>query len=268
MFCLETGRMKIFKNQVAFAISACFVLLVLLPTGGCSSHEGVNKRSSHKSIKHNTHKMTTNIELHGLLLWASMGFLMPIGILTIRISNREEGGTKVRVLFYVHVILQILSVLLATAGAVLSIKSFENSFNNNHQRIGLALYGAIWLQAFIGFCKPHRGTKGRSLWYFLHWVLGTSISLVGIINIYTGLEAYHKKTSRSIWLWTILFTAEVSFMAFLYLLQDKWEYMQKQGVILGNEPIAPSDQVIPQNVTLKLLREPCKKSNALINQFD
>uniref|UniRef100_A0A803MIX2 Uncharacterized protein n=1 Tax=Chenopodium quinoa TaxID=63459 RepID=A0A803MIX2_CHEQI len=50
----------------------------------------------------------------------------------------------------------ILSLSIATAGAIKSIKTFENSFNNNHQRIGLALYVAIWVQAAIGFCRPHR----------------------------------------------------------------------------------------------------------------
>ena len=109
------------------------------------------------------------------------------------------------------------------------------------------------------------GNKGRSLWYFAHWLLGTTTSLVGIFNIYTGLEAYNKRTSKSTSLWTILFTTQVFFMALLYLFQDKWKYMQKQGVILGNEPIRPSnDQVIPQGVNLK---EPCRKSNSLGNYF-
>ena len=111
------------------------------------------------------------------------------------------------------------------------------------------------------FC---RGNKGRRLWYFAHWLLGTTISLVGIFNIYTGLEAYNKRTSKSTSLWTILFTTQVFFMAILYLIQDKWEYMQKQGVILGNEPIRPSnDQVIPREE----LKEPCRKSNSLGNYF-
>ncbi|XP_010275091.2 PREDICTED: cytochrome b561 domain-containing protein At4g18260 [Nelumbo nucifera] len=189
-------------------------------------------------------ELSFEIALHGFLLWASMGFLMPVGILLIRMSNREECGRRLKVLFHFHVILQVLSVLLATTGAVLSIKNFDNAFNNNHQRIGLALYGLIWVQALIGFCRPQRGSKGRSLWYFAHWVFGTGLSALGIINIYTGLQAYHKRTSRSTRLWSILFTAEVSFIAFLYLFQDKWDYMQKQGVILGNEPIIPTDQEI------------------------
>ena len=51
-------------------------------------------------------KLLFEITLHGFLLWASLGFLMPVGILVIRMSNREECGRRVKILFYVHAILQ------------------------------------------------------------------------------------------------------------------------------------------------------------------
>ncbi|XP_058200992.1 cytochrome b561 domain-containing protein At2g30890-like isoform X2 [Rhododendron vialii] len=255
-------------KKLAYSTAPTNLIFLTLPLVGCSPHEQLNKASSH-SIKQNNHKMTSEMTVHGLLLWASMGLLMPLGILTIRMSNREKCRRWFKLLFYMHVILQTVSVLLATAGAVLSIKSFENSFNNHHQRIGLALYAAILLQAFIGFRRPHRKSKGRSLWYFAHWVLGTTISLVGIFNIYTGLEAFHKRTSRSTRLWTILFTAQIFFMAFLYLFQDKWDYIQKQGIVLGNEAISPSDQTIPppQENQKESNFEPSTKSNSLGSYF-
>ncbi|KAL1092193.1 hypothetical protein V6Z11_D07G206700 [Gossypium hirsutum] len=137
---------------------------------------------------------------------------------------------------------KILSLLISTAGAVMSVKNFNNSFNNHHQRLGLALYGIIWLQALTGVLRPCRGSKGRSGWFFAHWLLGTAISILGIINIYTGLRAYHEKTSRSIKPWTIVLTAEISLIAFVYLFQDKWLYIQKQGLILGDESVTPKQQ--------------------------
>ncbi|GLT59837.1 hypothetical protein SLA2020_326340 [Shorea laevis] len=262
--------------------SACFVFV--LPFVGCSlyvEHVSTEESGNFKRIKENLHKlspqMTSSIKVHGFLLWASLGFLMPLGILLIRMSNRssEERGTRLRVLFYLHAILQIIAVLLATIGAVMSLRSFENSFNNSHQRLGLALYAAMWLQALIGFLKPARGSKRRSAWYLAHWILGTITSLVGIINIYTGLEAYHEKTSRGTRLWTILFTIQVSIIAFFYLLQDKWEYMQKQGLILGStveSVTTASDQVIITTVQRDnqkvLLPQQCAKKNALRNLFD
>lgn len=52
--------------------------------------------------------------------------------------------------------LQIAAVLLATGGVALSVMNFENSFSNSHQRVGLALYGFMWLQPLIGFFRPER----------------------------------------------------------------------------------------------------------------
>ncbi|XP_031391717.1 cytochrome b561 domain-containing protein At4g18260 isoform X2 [Punica granatum] len=206
-----------------------------------------------------------------------MGFLMPMGILAAKMSGREENRLRGRGLFYVHVILQVVAVLVATAGAILSIKTFENSFNNYHQRIGLALYVAIWIQAIIGLSRPHRGTKKRTTWYFAHWILGTTISLLGIINIYSGIMAYHDKTSKRTWLWTVLFTAQVVLIAFLYLIIDKWDYLWKQGRPRSNRSsdqlpvISASDQalIVPgENQKQLMLLEPCGKRNALKNLFD
>ncbi|GMN54966.1 hypothetical protein TIFTF001_024086 [Ficus carica] len=163
-----------------------------------------------------------------------MGFLMPIGILTIRMSHREECGRRLRILLQIHAATQVLAVLLATAGAVMSFKNFNNSFDNSHQRIGVALYGVIWLQALLGFLRPNRGFKGRSVWFFVHWMVGTAVPLMGVFSIYSGLQAYHEKTSRRIRIWISLFTAEMCLVCFFYLFQDKWVYIQKQGVILGN----------------------------------
>lgn len=128
-----------------------------------------------------------------------------------------------------------------------------------------------------------RGNKKRSTWYFVHWLLGSLVSVVGIFNIYTGLRAYQLKTSKSTALWTILFTAEISFIAFFYLFQDKWEYIKKQGLILdlNNNNTSSTNVVVgtpvmtPQRVNNTnnnsngkvLLPEPCGKRNALMNLF-
>ncbi|XP_059450763.1 cytochrome b561 domain-containing protein At4g18260-like isoform X2 [Corylus avellana] len=246
--------MQLLQKLVSFTIHASVFVLVLPLASSSQEHSKATTHAGNKgSSHHKSQKLLFEITLHGFLLWASLGFLMPVGILVIRMSNREECGRRLKILFYLHAILQTLMVLLATAGAVMSIKNFNNSFNNYHQRIGVLLYAIIWLQALIGFVRPQRGSKARSIWFFVHWLLGTTVSILGVLNIYTGLQAYHEKTSRSIRLWTILFTTEISFIAFFYLLQDKWVYTKKQGVILGDDPIRPIDQHISPSETQKEL---------------
>lgn len=52
--------------------------------------------------------LSFQIILHGFLLWASMGFLMPIGILVIRMTNRhEECGTRLKI---IHAISQVTNL--------------------------------------------------------------------------------------------------------------------------------------------------------------
>ncbi|KAF8043502.1 hypothetical protein BT93_A1731 [Corymbia citriodora subsp. variegata] len=236
-------------HEVCFQMSS-LLLVFSLPMVASSSQE--RNVGSHASSNADAHKVSSRllfeITLHGFLLWVSLGLLMPLGVLVIRMSKREESGKKLKTYFRAHAILQMLSVLLATAGAIMSIKNFSNSFNNHHQRMGLVLYGIIWLQALAGFLRPVRGSKGRFPWFFGHWTLGITVSLLGVINIYSGLLAYSEKTSRSIRLWVILFTIEVSFISFFYLLQDKLEHIQKQGVILGNEASGTIDQMASHSV--------------------
>lgn len=57
-----------------------------------------------------TPKLSLQITLHAFLLWASIGFLMPIGIIIIRMSYRFECGKKLKVLFYSHVIVQVSTI--------------------------------------------------------------------------------------------------------------------------------------------------------------
>ncbi|XP_038987526.1 cytochrome b561 domain-containing protein At2g30890-like [Phoenix dactylifera] len=241
MLALERG--------VFLGLASLLILILLTPLVN-SSRDPHKPSQSHKTRQQNQLKLTPElsfqITLHAFLLWASIGFLMPIGIIIIRISNRVECGKKLKVLFYSHVIVQMIATLLATAGAVLAIMNFENSFSNTHQRTGLALHALIWIQPLIGFLRPRRGVKLRSIWYFVHWLLGIGIPILGIINIYIGLHTYHERTSRSVRLWTVLFTAEIVIIAFIYLFQDRRDYMMKQGVILGDEQIRPTDHITVQ----------------------
>ncbi|XP_022940300.1 cytochrome b561 domain-containing protein At4g18260-like isoform X1 [Cucurbita moschata] len=249
------------NKKSSFSILFLLLLLTFQPLSSSQQlKKNVEFNTSKKdhSQKQISSSLLFDITLHGFLLWASMGFLMPVGILVIRMSNREQCGRRLKFYFYIHTILQILSVLLVTAGAVMSIKKFNNAFNNNHQRIGIGLYGMIWLQALIGIVRPKRGSRTRSLWFFIHWMLGTAVSLLGVFNVYSGLFAYHEKTSRRIRIWTIIFTVEISLISFFYLFQDKLEYIQKQGVILGSDLVTPTDQGLsPNDKQKELPTDPC-----------
>ncbi|ESQ51641.1 hypothetical protein EUTSA_v10017123mg [Eutrema salsugineum] len=220
------------------------LLFLLLPL--CSSQENTRSlaidvngllESSPISEKLNP-KVVYEIKVHGFMLWTSMGVLMPIGIISIRLmSTKDQPLITRRRLFFLHVTSQMVALTLVTIGAILSIKNFNNSFNNHHQRLGIGLYALVWVQALLGFLRPPRGGKTRRNWFVGHWILGTSVAILGIINIYTGLYAYTQKTSKSVKLWTILFTAQLSSIVLFYLFQDKWSYIQSQTTLNRNQSV-------------------------------
>lgn len=216
------------RRRLLFPVlSGCVLILLLVnpALGASDSLEDLNLSYKTAQPLELTPKLSLQLKLHAFLLWSSVGFLMPVGVLLIRVSSNVRSAKSVRVLFYCHVAAQIAAVVLATAGAVLSVKNFENAFNNTHQRIGLALYGLIWLQPVIGFIRPDRGVKARSVWYLAHWLLGIVVCVVGVANVYIGLHTYRERTGRSVGLWTVLLTVEVSAVALAYLLQDRWNHV-------------------------------------------
>ncbi|EFH55543.1 predicted protein [Arabidopsis lyrata subsp. lyrata] len=221
-----------------------FLLLLLLPL--CTSQENtrslaidVNGQVETSLISEKLNpKLVYEIKVHGFMLWASMGVLLPIGIISIRlISIKDQPIITLRRLFFLHVISQMVAVILVTIGAIMSIKNFNNSFNNHHQQLGIGLYAIVWFQALLGFLRPPRGGKSRRKWFVGHWILGTLITILGMINIYTGLHAYAKKTSTSAKLWTILFTAQLASIVLVYLFQDKWSYIQSQTTFNRNQSV-------------------------------
>ncbi|KAE8806715.1 cytochrome b561 domain-containing protein [Hordeum vulgare] len=72
------------------------------------------------------------------------------------------------------------------------------------------------------------GVKSRSVGYLAHWLLGVAVCAVGVANVYIGLHTYRERTDRSVGLWTALLTAEVSPVALVYLLQDRWNHIVRQ----------------------------------------
>jgi hypothetical protein len=54
-----------------------------------------------------TPKLSLQLKLHAILLWSSVAFLMPVGVLLIRVSANVKSASTVRLLFYCHVASQV-----------------------------------------------------------------------------------------------------------------------------------------------------------------
>lgn len=181
------------------------------------------------------------LKLHAWLMYASTGFLLPLGILVARFmrSARKYSSSKsLQVLYYAHLALQVAGVAVLTGGAVYSFKSFGYSFDHTHQKLGMGLWIIMWAQPIIGFLKPNHGVKARPVWYAVHWLLGTGSAILCILNLYIGMKIWELITKESIRNLNIAFSVQVALMALVYLAQDRWGYLVEQGRGV-TKPIAP-----------------------------
>ncbi|CAM6128751.1 unnamed protein product [Calypogeia fissa] len=173
-------------------------------------------------------------QMHGWLMWVSFGFLFPLSLLLIRYSRPQRDPTatvapgRVQLLFYLHVFLAVMGVVLASAGVAILIHRDGGDFDYTHQRLGLALMIIMWMMPFIGLLRPAKGVAARPYWFVLHWVFGTGAVFLGIVNCYIGIHVYQLIFQQNIRSLNIAFSCILAFMAVAYFFQDKWSYILKQ----------------------------------------
>jgi hypothetical protein len=73
------------------------------------------------------------------------------------------------------------------------------------------------------------------------------VCVVGVANVYIGLHTYRERTGRGVQLWTALLTVEVSALALVYLLQDRWNHVvqlreEGAGAGVGDAPSTTTEE--------------------------
>lgn len=183
------------------------------------------------------------LKLHAWLMYASTGFLLPLGILVarfMRVARKDSlrSSKALQLLYYFHLALQTAGIAVLTGGAIYSFKTWGFDLKHTHQKLGFSLWIVMWAQPIIGFLRPNHGVKGRPIWYGVHWLLGTGSMILCILNLYIGIQIWEHITKGSIHNLNIAFSVQVAVMTFVYLMQDRWDYVVDQGRGL-TKPIAP-----------------------------
>ncbi|KAJ4345986.1 hypothetical protein N0V95_005809 [Ascochyta clinopodiicola] len=131
------------------------------------------------------------ITAHGILAAITFLFVVPGAIFMARFYHRNP-----RLALRVHIWLQIMTLLLATALIVLGFQAvgLERSLTNPHHGIGVALYSLVVVQV-LGGSIIHRLEKGKErfkvpLKLILHQWIGRVVLLLGIAQIPLGLTLY------------------------------------------------------------------------------
>ncbi|XP_009358991.2 cytochrome b561 and DOMON domain-containing protein At3g25290 [Pyrus x bretschneideri] len=127
--------------------------------------------------------------IHGILNAVSWGLMFPIGIIIARYLRAFPSADPAW--FYLHIFCQVSGYAIGVAGWATGIKLGSESKGvvyTNHRNIGIALFALATLQIFALFLRPKKEHKFRFYWNIYHHALGYTILVLGIINVFKGLD--------------------------------------------------------------------------------
>ncbi|KAK2971404.1 hypothetical protein RJ640_025354 [Escallonia rubra] len=127
--------------------------------------------------------------IHGILNAVSWGILFPIGAIVARYLRVFQSADPAW--FYLHASCQVSAYAIGVAGWGTGLKLGSESKGvtySSHRNIGIALFCLATVQIFALFLRPKKDHKYRHYWNIYHHGLGYSILVLGIINVFKGLD--------------------------------------------------------------------------------
>ncbi|KAK4845813.1 hypothetical protein QYF36_009381 [Acer negundo] len=127
--------------------------------------------------------------IHGILNVVSWGILFPIGVIIARYLRPFEGMDPAW--FYLHISCQLSAYIIGVAGWGTGLKLGSESKGityTTHRNLGIALFSLCTLQVFALFLRPKKDHKYRFYWNIYHHGIGFSILILGILNVFKGLD--------------------------------------------------------------------------------
>lgn len=132
---------------------------------------------------------------HAILMITGWGVLLPLGVAMAN-TLRTFGP----VWYHLHRIIQVIGLVLATAGFIIAMMQFEaltpetNNVHKFHRGLGIAVMVFGWFQPLNAVIRPHAPEKGESKpplrlgWEILHKGLGYLTIVGAVIVIFLGLK--------------------------------------------------------------------------------
>ncbi|KAJ0547776.1 putative cytochrome b561 and DOMON domain-containing protein [Helianthus annuus] len=132
---------------------------------------------------------TKKRNIHGILNAMSWGVLFPVGIMIARYLRTFPAADPAW--FYLHGSLQVSAYGIGVAGWVTGLKLGSESKGveyTAHRNIGITLFCLATLQVLALFLRPKKGHKIRFYWNIYHHGTGFAVAILGILNVFKGLE--------------------------------------------------------------------------------
>ncbi|KAJ4821793.1 hypothetical protein Tsubulata_038717 [Turnera subulata] len=132
---------------------------------------------------------TRKKNIHGILNAVSWGILFPAGVIIARYLRTFQSADPAW--FYLHVSCQVSAYAIGVAGWATGLRLGSQSKGiqfTGHRNIGIALFALATLQIFALFLRPKKDHKFRTYWNFYHHGVGYAVVILGILNVFKGLD--------------------------------------------------------------------------------
>ncbi|KAK9691273.1 hypothetical protein RND81_09G186200 [Saponaria officinalis] len=127
--------------------------------------------------------------IHGVLNAISWGTLMPLGGIIARYLRVFKSADPAW--FYIHITCQTSAYIIGVAGWGTGLKLGSDSVGlvyHAHRNIGITLFCLATLQVFALLLRPKKDHKYRLYWNIYHHVIGYTVIILSVVNIYKGFD--------------------------------------------------------------------------------
>ncbi|KAE8730497.1 Acyl-CoA N-acyltransferases superfamily protein isoform 1 [Hibiscus syriacus] len=144
---------------------------------------------------------TRRRNVHGVLNTVSWGILMPLGAITARYMKLFKSADPEWLCL--QVACQSSAYVIGVYGWATGIKLGSDSpgiTHDPHRTIGIILFCFGTLQVFALLLRPNKDYKYRLYWNIFHHLIGYSVIILSIVNIFEAFTWYvvirRKKTNK------------------------------------------------------------------------
>ncbi|XP_020571507.1 cytochrome b561 and DOMON domain-containing protein At2g04850-like, partial [Phalaenopsis equestris] len=124
---------------------------------------------------------------HGSINAITWGFFIPAGAMAARYLRQWPGIGSGSTWFYIHAAVQISAVAVGSVGFGFGV-AMGNRVYVLHRGLGFAVMTAGGLQAAAMFFRPATTHRYRKYWKSYHHLLGYGLVVVGVVNVFQGME--------------------------------------------------------------------------------
>ncbi|KAJ0171929.1 hypothetical protein K1T71_012692 [Dendrolimus kikuchii] len=134
------------------------------------------------------------IKLHGSFMLIAWIGAASLGILLARYFKQTWVGKQLGgkdIWFAYHRIFMCTTWLLTIVGFILilvEVGGWQSTSPNPHAITGIITVVLCFIQPIGAYFRPHPGTKNRSIFNWLHWLVGNSAHILGIVTIFFAVE--------------------------------------------------------------------------------